>query len=862
MTLTPLDGLISDPNSWESKIKGDGGIYAAISVALLSRALRGTAISRLALRQKLMGSHCQLLLGAPPSEFEEHIVHLIDRDALHSVDGGDDDVGKFTDQQPVGLPDFIDDFRHVIPLVHCVKPLDPLSFEDYGRLMQLLSLNGQRVTTLDLSGCLLFNAQPESSPEASLKKLEEIRERFPLSTSARKRGENDDEDSDEEHQEEAEDGRQHNVELRTLLDRLQLPYTNYHNALSTFAEYEMNVFLLLCRFLETDTFLKVLVLRDNRIGAESKKIEGTVELANIRALARMIDANESLKVMDLSHNELGPNGIGILSKALTKNISLVKVDFSDNQLNAAPLDETEDPLYEEEDPVFGEYYSGLEAISEVLKKNKFLRILSLCRNGIHPGDDLTGEPPEEDFREFDPESDAMDTDVRESWDGLPLWRLVSPFMKFHKLESLDLTGNHLNITGARMLASALSENHSLRVLNLTDNNIGFRGFHYIAKLVISSPQSKIHTYILRRNNLGGKLASRGQQKAALKAMDAFAASVENNQVIRRLILNGNHLGPQLSAALLRTVGRIQSLEELDFSNNDACGTHHSNFIADVPKHLAAALYPSHPHHRPVLSRLRLSGNNFGPKGIALLFPEGFTPVYMLREVDLSRNDIGDALEPLGNALCVSSIVNLNISYNSIYSLEGLYKGIRRSHSLSTLNISHNFLGCQEHVGCVSESQVHRVAELFSTLASSSTLVNLNLSWNDFRQEHGAIFTSVFSDRACGVSLRKLDISNNPKISADEIAVMIRRIASRPRLEVFNGSFSIKEYHPESILEVMNEVVQGSDSLVDLNLGLRQSCKLGEDEKENSQSARYIRDMRLRLLLNTLLVGEGGKNVQL
>lgn len=858
MALKLYDKLSSDSSFWESKMKGDEGIYAANRVVLLSHALRGTAISRLALRQRLMGSHCQLLLGAPPSEFEQHIVQLIDRDTLLSVDGGDKEVGRYTDQPAVGLPDYIDDFRHVIPFVRCIKPLVPLNFDDYTRLMHLFGINGQHITILDLGACLSFDVQPESSPESSLKKLAEIRERYPLPIAARKGEEDGDNVSDEEDDDEAEEDKGHNTELRNLLNRLQLPYTDYRSALSTLAEYEMNVFTLLCRFLECDTTLKVLLLDNNQIGAESSKVEGTVELSNIRALARMIDANETLKVLDLSQNKLGPNGIGIIAKALTKNVSLVKVDLSDNQLNANPLDEAEDPLYEEEDPVFGEVYSGLEAISEVLKKNKFLRILRLCHNGIHSGEDLTGEAPEEDFKEFDPENDAADTDVRETWDGLPLWRLVSPFMKFHKLESLDLTGNQLNSTGARMLASALSENHSLRVLNLTDNNIGFRGFHYIAKLVISSSQSKIHTYILRRNNLGGKSTSRSQQKAALKAMEAFATVVENNQVIRRLILNDNHLGPQLSAALLRTVGKIQSLEELDFSNNDACGTHHSNFVPDVTMYLAAALYPFHPSHRPALSRLRLSGNNIGPKGLATLFPEGFSPVHMLREVDLSRNDIGDALGPLGNALSISSIVSLNISFNSIYSLEGLYCGIGRSHSLKTLNISHNFLGCQEQVGCVAESQVKCVGELFTTLASSSTLVDLNLSWNDFRQEHGAIFTSVFSNRNSALSIRKLDISNNPKITTDEVTAMIRRIASRQSLEVFDGSVSIMQYQPEPMLEVMNEVVRESESLQDLNLGLRQSCKLGDDEQGDSLSARKIREARLRLLLNALTAVEKRK----
>eukprot|EP00796_Vickermania_ingenoplastis_P004811 gene4811-3453_t len=838
-------------SSWDSKVKGDEGNYAAITASLLAQALRGTAISRLALRQRLMGGHCHLLLGAPPKEFEEHIVELANRDTLVSVSNGDLDVGRYDDQAPVGLPDFVDDIRHVVALIRRLKPMEPLSFDSYTRLMQMLDLHGQRVTTLDLGGVLLSGSQPESSPEASLKKMTEIRERYPLPTPVQK---SLDVDSDEEQEEDPEDLR-HNAELRARIERLQLPYSDYNTALSTLAGYEMDIFLLLCKYLETDTSMKVVLLDNNLIGSESKKAEGTVELVHIRALARMIDANETIKVLDLSHNKLGPNGVGIISKALTKNISMVMVDLSDNQLNADALEETEDPEYEEEDPVFGEFYSGLEAISEVLKKNKFLRVLRLAHNGIHGGEDLNGEAPEEDFKEFDPEQDATDTDVRESWDGAPLWKLVSPFMKFHKLQALDLTGNQLGITGARMIASALSENHSLRVLNLTDNHIGFHGLHYLSKLVISSPHSKIHTYILRRNNLGGKATSRSQQKAALKAMEAFANAVNGNQVIRRLILNDNHLGSQLSAAMLRTISQVQRLEELDFTNNDACGNHHSNFAPDVATYIAAALYPIRAQHRPVLRRLRLSGNNLGSKGLEILFPERFSPLYMLEELDVSRNDIGDALAPLTNVLSVSSITSLNLAYNSIYSLRALYPGIRNSRSLRELNISHNFLGCQESVGCVAETQVGGVAELFSTLAASPTLVNINLSWNDFRQVHGSIFTSVFSDRSSAVGLRKLDISNNPKITAEEVAVMVRQISSRPGMEVFDTSISIKEYNPHPMLEVMNEVVSASDSLVDINLGLRLSCKLGEDEKEDSEAGRYISAMRLRLLLNALIAAK-------
>lgn len=845
--MTFEEPAVVEPLAGDSKVKADDGFFAALASSLLSQALRGTAISRLALRQRLMGGHCQLLLGVPPSEFEEHIVELIHRDTLVSVSNGDIDVGRYDDQPPVGLPDSLDDIRHVIQLIKRIKPQEPLSYESYMRMIEMISFHRQHVSTLDLGEVLLSGAQPESSSKILFEKIGEVKERYPLPVPVQKK---EDLDSDEEAPEETD--HHHNAELRALIEKLQLPYTDYTTAQSQLAKYEMDVFLLMCKYLETDDKIKVLLLDGNRIGSESTKAEGTVDLAHIRALARMIDENETIKILDLSRNKLGPNGIGIVSKALTKNISMVMVDLSDNGLNAEPLEETEDPLYEEEDPVFGEFYSGLEAISEVLKKNKFLRVLRLCHNGIHSGDDLTGDVPEEDFKEFDPEQDAYDTEIRESWDGVPLWKLVSPFMKFHKLQALDLTGNRLGITGTRMLASALSENHSLRVLNLTDNNIGFRGLHYLAKLVISSPNSMIHTYILRRNNLAGKQTSRTQQKAALQAMEAFAAAVHGNQVIRRLILNDNHLGSQLSAALLQTIAHVQKLEELDFSNNDACGNHCSNFTPEVTRYIAAALYPVNPYHRPALRRLRLSGNNIGPKGLEILFPDRLVPIYMLKELDLSRNDIGDAVGPLAHALSVSSICSLNLSYNGIFSLGALYPGIRNSRSLQELNVSHNYLGCQEQLNCVPEVQVGVVSELFSTLASSTTLESINLSWNDFRQVHGVIFSSVFADRSSASALRYLDISNNPKISADEVAVMVRQIASRPGLEVFNGSISVKEYEPHNMLEVLNEVVGSSDSLLDINLGLRVSCKLGEDEKESTTAGAQIGAMRLRLLLNALI----------
>ncbi|CCW68353.1 unnamed protein product [Phytomonas sp. Hart1] len=557
----------------------------------------------------------------------------------------------------------------------------------------------------------------------------------------------------------------------------------------------------------------------------------------------MIEANEHLWVLQLGDNRLGAGGIGILAKALTRNIALVEVDFSDNELNVDSLSEAEEEQLQQEieDPVFGPFYQGLEAISEVIKKNKFLRILRLCRNGIHAGEKLSLEAPDDedddaenltavnggggalnnntnhqhptrnsntnningitdpttstnlttpDFRIKLPEGTSYG-DLTEPWQDLPLWRLVEPFRRFHKLQVLDLAGNQLRDSGARMLALALAQNHSLQVLDLTDNEIGYNGLRYLASWALSSPESVLHTLILRRNALSGTKAEKIKRPKvpkpqALVAMGAFAQAMRGNRRIRRLVLSDNHLGPALSARLLETIAHAEALVELDFANNDACG-----MLSDPPDTTAAQ------HVAPTLARrespsssssssspsgcslikLNFSGNNLGAGGLEVLLspPPRVNPEekkendepheeegdpssvelplsWSLKELDLSRNRLGDALGPLGRLFAIphphptgeneaahsnsnlsnpittfaNSLIALNIAHNEITSLRELTPGLcagmanhsaQSPFSLSLLDLSHNRLGCDE--GCLGLEVPRRPTGLYSPSTSPS-----------------------------------------------------------------------------------------------------------------------------------------------
>lgn len=59
-----------------------------------------------------------------------------------------------------------------------------------------------------------------------------------------------------------------------------------------------------------------------------------VDETPLRALAHLLDVNHTLKVIDLSMNKLGPRGVGLLAKALTRNIALRMIDLSHNALNS------------------------------------------------------------------------------------------------------------------------------------------------------------------------------------------------------------------------------------------------------------------------------------------------------------------------------------------------------------------------------------------------------------------------------------------------------------------------------------------------------------------------------------------------
>lgn len=938
----------------ESKEKGDAGIFAALDAMHLAHALRGMTNSRLAFytllgaprpnetvsRQKTNENgerqpQRETFFGVEPTAFHHFITTEVEASIAEGLaravqQTGEDPATTTAVQRAVagttttvGLPESIEAIRPLLPVIRDVKPEAPMSYADLQQLVALLELHGTCISGLFLNdGVLNPNTQPPPSTEVLGSKMEELKQQYPLASPVKpQHPASDSDDSDPDRDEEMEDGDaedavHHNSALRARCEELGLGYTDYDTAIRDVARHEMKVFLQLCRYLATASSatparppasVKILDLSANNIAKPSGGSEGSedgearaIYLAPLRALAAMIDENECMRYLNLRQNSLGPRGFGIIGKALTKNIALCGIDLSYNGLGAEPGDEeeVEDPEYVEEDPMFGETYAGLEAISEVLKKNKFLRVLRLAGNGIHAGEDLTVPPPESDddgdeAEEMENGGGATATAVNangsvlegqheaaksvashmspeaaaEEWQGLPLWMLVSPLMKYHRLRVLDLSGNRLGSFGARILGVALSHNRSIEVLDLTDNHIGCRGLAQFARYALTAPTSQLRTLILRRNGLGcqepGKRLPKRKLKRAIAAMEVFAATLVGHDKLRCLVLSNNYLGPVLSSIILRGVSQMVRLEELDFSHNSACGDHAVGFEVTAAHHLATALYQRSAHHPSTIRRLRLDGNNITAIGLAALFPDmGIALPSSLEELSLSRNSLGDALQPLSTLLALASTTlrRLDLSFNGITSLRQLFVGLAQSESLVELDVSHNKLGVMEEAvcRCPAAQQIEGVTQFLQLVASKNSFAILNMSWNDLQPAHADQVAAIFAQPLVCPSLKKIDLRDNPSIRTAQLMTLIHHVGGRPGMEVLHASLPPEnakgggdgEWTREAILHVVHDVVRDSASLLDIYCALREPSP-NDDLENREKCSKLVGEIQQRLLLNAL-----------
>lgn len=588
--------------------------------------------------------------------------------------------------------------------------------------------------------------------------------------------------------------------LQQAVEKAKGEFTTYEAALKFLARKRLDRTAALIAALSRNKSLTDLNLSNNQLGAPRGE-EGKANMQPLRRLGKMLDVNTTINFLDLCGNRFGPAGCGIVAKALCKNIGVHTLDLSGNDIVGEPADEEEDPEQEEEDPVFGEIQPGLEGLSEVLKKNKFLRTISLAGNRIKGEIDEAGE------------DDGADT---------PFGKFLEPLGKYHRLTVLDLAGNELGAAGARMVADALLHNQSVTVLDLSDNQLGPRGLHHVARLLAGSEY--LTTLHLQKNDGAGKKSKRAH-KEALQVAAEFAAALAKNATLTDLDLSANNFGADVCAALIDGIAQARALRTLSFDSNALCGPYSTEFHPEALNLLINAL--AQPTSQ--ITTLRIAANNLLAAGCQAL-AEAPAALSRLTVLDIARNEIGNAgaaaistaIRDLGAG---AALAELNLAYNAIDDCRAVSQMLRVTGALTSLNLAHNNLG-------TADPSV--VEELLDAVGGRPLVQRLDLSSNKLHSAHARLVCSF-----CKIAtppFESLNLFDNPGITLDEATRIVQSLKNNRSIR----SLRLSSQHgdPTSLIDAINFVLDTNRFVTDIDLCLPVDVT---DEIVNSIRARLLRN---------------------
>ncbi|KAJ9454821.1 hypothetical protein DIPPA_08947 [Diplonema papillatum] len=458
--------------------------------------------------------------------------------------------------------------------------------------------------------------------------------------------------------------------------------------------------ILLDALLENTT-LRMLDLSQNSLGVA---IDGRKSFKLLRKAKRMLDEHPSLQKVDLSGNYLGPKGVGVIMKGLAQNISASDVDLSDNGIGDEEEEENDDDA-EGDDPAFGEPLTGLEAIADMLKKNKFLKTLRLCHNRIKCAD----------LAEDEELTDSYGEDV-------PLYKMLLPLRSFHRLTSLNLSGNELGSGGAYIVGCAVKHNRSLVALDISECDLGPVGVEAFMKQLLQA--NNLRKLEFRRNGFAG-LKGKKQSKLSAKAIAAFAEFLKSEaNHLRHLDVAYNNLGAEGGRTLLAAMTQNSKLHTLNLSMNQLCGTTTGEFAAEGVEALAQLIEAVAVRH------LFLKWNFLQDQGAKLLAPS--LEKSSVAVLDVSHNHLRQ--EGLA-AICGAAhkVAVLRVASSKAANVPELCDLLQRSEQLLLLDVEDSLLGAAG-------------VPLLEAAKQSSSLVSLRISRNklgpDAAPQVGALLESL------------------------------------------------------------------------------------------------------------------------
>nr|XP_049616948.1 NACHT, LRR and PYD domains-containing protein 12 isoform X33 [Syngnathus scovelli] len=530
------------------------------------------------------------------------------------------------------------------------------------------------------------------------------------------------------------------------------------------------------------------------------------------ALASVLSSSRTLRELDLSHNDLGDDGLEALAAGLAKPqctlqvLKLLRCDLSKKSCEALASVLSSSRTLRELDLSNNDLGDdGLEALAAGLAKSQCtLQVLKLmsCDLSKKSCEALASVlSSSRTLRELDLSHNDLGDDGLEALAA----GLAKPQCT---LQVLTLESCNLSEKSGEALASVLSSSRTLRKLDLSDNYLGDDGLEALAA-GLANPQCTLQVLNLMTGDLRKKsceaLASVLSSSRTLRELDlsdndlgddgleALAAGLAKPQcTLQVLKLNSCKLSKKSCEALASVLSSSRTLRELDLSWNDLGD--------DGLEALAAGLAKP----QCTLQVLRLWDCNLSEKSgeaLASVLSSSRT----LRELDPSRNDLGDdGLEALAAGLakpqCTLQVLRLDECKLSKKSCDALASVLSSSCSLRKLDLSNNDLGddglealaaglakpqCTLQVLRLNSCNLSEKScdALASVLSSSCSLRKLDLSWNDLGDDGLEALAAGLAKPQCTFQVLGLNSCKLSKKSCDALASVLSSSCSLRKLDL-------------------------------------------------------------------------------
>ncbi|XP_064102887.1 F-actin-uncapping protein LRRC16A-like isoform X17 [Macrobrachium nipponense] len=196
----------------------------------------------------------------------------------------------------------------------------------------------------------------------------------------------------------------------------------------------------------------------------------------------------ALKSLTLSHCKLPADALKnvLLGLACNENISEVELDLSSNQLGGTGAQILESCIHGVRclsalDISDNGLESQLGPVVDAISKNKSIKKLDLGRNLINIKSKHVYPVVESIVKMIQEEDCVLESlSINDSRLKTDLHNLLNALGSNHCLRNLDISGNYMGDSGARLLAKALQINSKLQYISYDRNNVTLQGYSDIA----------------------------------------------------------------------------------------------------------------------------------------------------------------------------------------------------------------------------------------------------------------------------------------------------------------------------------------------------------------------------------------------